>query len=123
MGTMPTTNLLTTQEAIFTVSADDGTTSRPAGFSAQVSPYANAYVALVGGNTLHLVPKQPGASTVTINGHSQDGTPLPPVSLSFNASLPPVPQATEFVLSTPSVSNQNITTPGDPGTDTVTGTV
>lgn len=73
----------------------------------QISPYSVAYVANASG-TLHVVAKTVGAVTLTISGHSQDGTP---------------PQATHFVLGSWTVKNQDITTPDDPGVDTVNGTV
>ena len=118
--------MTTGQEAVFDLSAADDLTppvQRPAGFSAQVDNYPVAYIALQGGNHLHVVAKTVGTVNVTINGHSDDGTALPPLSLQFVISAPPVPQATHFVATTPAVKGTDITTPADPGTDTVTGTV
>lgn len=115
--------LLTNQEALQALSATgaDGS-AKPAGFSAQIAPYATAYVALTGGNTLHIVPKGPtGDVTVTITGHSADGTALPVVTITYTISAPPVAQATQIVAADPTIKGQDITTPPDPGTDTVTG--
>lgn len=124
---MPTpTALLTNQEGVFTFLAYDSATppnQRPAGFSAQVAPYSVAYVALTGTNTLHVVPKTAGSFTITINGHASDGSALAPLELDFTASTPPISPATNFVASTVTVKGQDITTPADPGTDTVTGNV
>lgn len=121
---MPTTTLTTSQAAFFDLSAagaDD--TPRPAGFSAIVSDYSKGYVALVGTRVYFVSKGTAGANSITISGHSQNGTTLPDVTLDFNVTLPPVPQATHFVIGDISVVNQDITTPGDPGTDTITGTV
>lgn len=121
---MPTTTLTTIQEAFFDLSAaGSDETPRPAGFSAVVSDYSKGYIALVG-TRLHFVSKgTAGANSVTISGHSQDGTALPDKVVDFNVTDPPVPQATHFVIGDISVADQNITTPGDPGTNTVTGSV
>ncbi len=122
---MPTTTLTTSQAAFFDLSAAGADESpRPAGFSAAVSDYAKGYVALLGLNRLYFVSKGiPGVNSITISGHSQDGTALPDRIIDFNVTSPPVPQATHFVIGDISVVNQDITTPGDPGTDTVTGGV
>lgn len=118
------TTLLTTQEAIFDISAaqTDGI-SRAAAFSATVSDYSTAYVALVGANHIHCVSKKAGTVTVTVSGHSQDGTALPPITKDFTFNTPPSPQADHFITTDPSVRNTDTITPQDPGTDTVTGTV
>jgi hypothetical protein len=118
------TTLLTNQEAVFNVQAfDDSNAAKPAGFSAKVSGYPGAYVAIVGSNNIHFVAVNPGTYTVTVTGHSQDGTALPTLTLDFTVNTPPVPQATHLVLSDPVVGNKSIVTPADPGTDTVTGNV
>lgn len=96
---------------------------KPAAFAAQVTGYPGAYIAVVGNNQLHFVAREPGDYSVTIGGHSQDGTELPVTTIDFHVDAPPIPQATSLVASTPTVSAQNITTPADPGTNTVTGTV
>lgn len=118
------TTLLTNQEATFNVGAtDDLNNAKPAAFTAQVSGYPGAYVALVGSNQLHFVAKVAGTFTVTITGHSQDGTALPTLTLDFTVNVPPVPQATKLTVTDPIVSNQSIVTPADPGNSTVTGNV
>lgn len=120
---MPT-NLLTTEEAVVTISATGADGSpKPAAFAAQITNYPGAYLAIVGGNQLHVVARDPGDYTVTIGGHSADGTALPNTTIDFHVDAPPVPQATALGASAPSVSTQNITTPPDPGTNTVTGSV
>lgn len=109
---------------MFSVSAMGGDGSpKSAAFAAQVTNYPGAYLAVVGTNQLHFVARDPGSYTVTIGGHSQDGTPLPNITIDFEVSAPPIPQATALVASTPTVKAQDITTPADPGTNTVTGTV
>ncbi len=123
---MPTTSLLTNQEAVTSIGADDGATppvAKPASLSAQVSNFPNAYIALVGSNQLHFVAQQPGDFTVTINGHSQDLTPLPALVLNFHVDAPPVPQAKEITATDLTVKNQDVTTPANPGTDTITFSV
>lgn len=72
---------------------------------------------------LHCVPKKAGTVSITVSGHSADGTPLPSLTFDFTISNPPVPQADHFVLGSPTVKGQDTTTPADPGTDTVVGTV
>ena len=118
------TNILTTEEAVFSISATgaDGT-AKPAAFAAQVSGYPGAYIAIVGANNLHFVANDPGDYTVTIGGHSADGTALPDLTLDFHVAAPPVPQATALVASTPAVRTKDLVTPADPGTNTVTGSV
>lgn len=115
------TTLLINQQAKFQIAAKgvDGT-DRPAGFSATISNYAVAYVAIDGAGWLHAVPKTTGAVTVTITGHSQDGTEMTPLSLDFQINPLPVPQADHFEASAP-VLDSLIIVPADPGTDTVTG--
>ena len=122
----PMTNLLVNQEAVTTIGADDGATppvAKPASLSAQVSGFPNAYIALVGSNQLHFVGQQPGDFTVTVSGHSADLTALPDLVLNFHVDAIPVPQAKEITASDPTVKNQDITTPANPGTDTVTFSV
>ncbi len=118
------TPLLTNQQARFSVgAADDANNAKPAGFSAQVSGYPNAYVYLNGANEVNFVARQPGNFTVTVTGHSQNGTLLPTLTVDFVVSAPPVPQATHLTATDPIVRNQDITTAADPGTDTITGNV
>lgn len=120
---MPT-SLLTTEEAVVNISATGADGSpKPAAFAAQVTNYPGAYIAVVGNNQLHFVARAAGDYTVTIGGHSQDGTELPTTTIDFHVAEPPVAQATSLVASDPTVRAQDITTPADPGTNTVTGTV
>lgn len=120
------TSLQINQEAIFSITSNGADESpRPAGFSATINPYSVAYVAAAptGGGNLHVVGKTVGTCTLTISGHSQDGTSLPDLSLDFNLTAIPVPQATHFVAGSIAVGDQGITTPADPGTDTITGSL
>lgn len=121
---MPAISLQLGQEAFLSSlgAQDDSGTPQSAAFSAQIAPYAVAYVANAGG-TLHVVAKTTGSATLTISGHSQDGTPLPNQTQDFTISTPPPPQATHFVLGSWTVKGQDITTPADPGVDTVSGLV
>lgn len=97
--------------------------SRPAAFSVKSSNYAVGYVALQGTNTVYAVSKAVGSFDATITGHSQDGTPLPPVVVNFTVTPVPVPQAEHFEAGTPAVENWALGRPDDPGTDTVTGSL
>ena len=120
---MLTTNLITGQEAIIPLSATgaDGT-GKPAGISAKVVPYPGLHLSLSsGGSPLHAVADSAGDYTVTISGHSQDGTTLPNDLLQFHVTVPPPPQATSIVVGTITIKGADITTPADPGTDTVVG--
>jgi hypothetical protein len=116
--------LQTSQEAVLSSigAQDDSGNPLPAAFSAQIAPYSVAYVANDGG-VLHVVAKTVGTATLTISGHSQNGTALPNQTQDFTVSAPPVPQATHFVIGSWTVKGDDITTPLDPGTDTVNGTV
>ena len=122
---MPTP-LTTDQEAVFSVAGYDDSVppaQKPVSGTAIVSGYPGAYVARVGQNELHFVAQQPGSYTVTINATSQDGTALPVVTLDFTVTAPPVPQATHVTATDPIVKNKDITTPGDPGSNTVSFSV
>lgn len=116
--------MFTNQEAVFDVgSIDDDGAFRPAAFSAEVDGYPSAYIAVVGANHLHFRPIAPGTYTVTISGHAAgSGAELPVSSYTFDVAAPPESTATQFKLSTPVLRATDIATPGDPGTDTVTGT-
>lgn len=97
---------------------------RPAGFSATVSNYSVAYVANVGTNGLSVVSKGLGTCDVTIFSHSQDGTPLPNIVRSYTVDPAPVPQANNLVVNNDQgVQPNGLTTPSDPGTDTVVGSL
>ena len=121
---MPAIALILGQEAVLSSigAQDDSGNPQPAAFSAQIAPYSAAYVANAGG-TLHVVAKTTGSATLTISGHSQDGTALPPQAQDFTITTPPPPQATQFILGSWTVKSKDITTPLDPGVDTVNGTV
>ncbi len=93
--------------------------ARPAALSAQVSGYPGAYVALVGANNLHFVAQAPGDYTVTVSGHSADGTALPSITASFTVTAPPVEQADAITATDPVIRTKDNITPADPGTDTV----
>ncbi len=118
-------NMLTSQEAIMALSAaDNADNPRPASASIQTAPYPAAYTAVVGGNSLHFVPSAPGTYTVTITGTSADGTAIPTTVTTFIVTdTPPPDQATHFVLGDVVLRTKDITTPGDPGSDTVTASV
>src|SRR5271157_229957 len=116
-------SLLVNQTDWFTVGAQGaGGESEPAGYSVQVSDYATAYVAPAPNfaNRVYVVPKKAGSVTVTVSGHSADGTALPPITRSYEFDPLPLPQATQFVLGADSSDNIN-QAPADPGTDTITG--
>lgn len=121
---MPTTSLIIGQDARFPLFAkgSDGT-PRPAAFSVKSSDYSIGYVAVTGGNTVYAVSKAVGSFTATVTGHSQDGTALPPLVMSFDVIPVPVPQADHFEVGSLVVEDWAITRPDDPGTDTVTGTL
>src|SRR5271157_4556007 len=100
---MSTIVLLVNQIDYFTVGAQGaGGETEPAGFSVQVSDYTVAYVGFLGNppNTVAVVPKKAGTVTVTVSGHSADGTALPAITRSYEFDPLPVPQATQFVLGT-----------------------
>ena len=106
---MPAISLILGQEAVLSSigAQDDSGNPQPAAFSAQIAPYSAAYVANAGG-TLHVVAKTTGSATLTISGHSQDGTALPPQAQDFTITTPPPPQATQFVLGSWTVKSKDI---------------
>lgn len=115
------TEFLINQQAKFSLAAKDADgIDRPAGFSVTTSDYSIAYVAIDGSNWIHVVPKAPGSVTVTVTGHSQDGTAMTPLTLEFTIDPLPTPQATHFEAGEP-VLDSLIIVPPDPGTDTATG--
>jgi hypothetical protein len=117
------TSMTLGQEAVFALAAKDNTdVDRPVSFSITVTNYAAIYVQ-VAGNTVHVVSKGVGTGNAVISGHSQDGTALPDLTMEFTVGPVPIPQATHFVAGSVTVKNSDITTPADPGTDTVTGTL
>lgn len=125
---MPTTPMLSGQEAIWTIgAADDSGTARAATFTATVSVYSpgDVYVNVPSDkpNQLHFVAKTAGNYTVTITGNSQDGTPLPADVQSFVVTDAPTPQATHFTDSSVTVFGITVFTPGDPGADHISGTL
>lgn len=98
--------------------------ARPCGYSVKTSDYSVAYAAVDGSGWIHIVPKTIGTVTVTISGHSQDGTAMTPLSLDFSVTPVPVPQADHFEIGTIEVMGPLAPqSPADPGTDTVTGTL
>lgn len=120
-------NLIAGQCAFFDLDAQDDATppvSHNANYSVQVADYSLGYVAKQGGSRIFFVPKQPGTVNVVISGTSQDGTPLPMVTVTFQTSAAPPPdQATHFVTGPITATQINIGTPGDPGVDNVTGSL
>lgn len=118
------TSLLPSQCAKFTLSAHDAAdVARAATFSVKVANYALGYVFNVTGQ-IYFVPKGVGENSITITGKDSAGNDLPPMSLDFTVTAtPPPPEATHFVVGAIQILGINITTPTDPGTDTVTGTL
>lgn len=117
------TSLLPNQAARFNLgAADNDGVGRPASFSVKVANYSLGYV-FAQGNQIYFVPKGLGSTSITVSGTAHDGTALTPLSFDFVTSEAPVPQATHFTSDTIQILNQDITTPQDPGSDTVTGTL
>lgn len=112
--------------AKFVLSAkDDAGVGHNASYSAQISDTAVGYIAKVGSGDIYMVAKAAGVVNIVITGTSQDGTPLPALTIEYT-----VPggggetQATHFETGDITVSANNIGTPPEvPGQDTVTGSV
>lgn len=120
---MPATSLLPSQAARFNLGAQDNSgTGRPASFSVKVADYSLGYV-FAQGNQIYFVPKALGSTSITVSGTANDGTALPPLSFDFVTAMAPPPEATHFTADGIQVLNQDITTPADPGSDTVTGSL
>lgn len=108
------------QEATFNVGATDGTNPRAANLVAQLDTFGTVgYIALVTPTEVHFVALGAGTGVVTITGHSQDGTALTPITKEFTVGATPVTQANTITASEPVVKNQDITTPPNPGSDTI----
>jgi hypothetical protein len=121
---MTATSLLPNQCGRFSLgAADAGGAARPATFAVKIADSSLGYVALQSGNQVWYVPKGVGVTTITISGASADGTALTPVSMQFTTATPPPPQASTFTESAVEIRGQDITTPADPGSDTVTGSL
>ncbi len=119
------TNLIAGQVAFFDIlgAQDDGGVNRPATFAVKVADYTLGYVALSGGTRVYFVPKLVGATSITISSKNQSGGSLPDITMDFTTADLPSPQATHLVLSGLTVAAADITTPIDPGNDTVTGSL
>ncbi len=119
------TNLTVGQNAFFDLSAqDDASVPHNASYSAQISDVSVGYIAKVGAGRIYMVSKTPGTVNVVVSGTSANGTPLPTVTVEYTVTPASTePQATHFVTSTPSVQANDITTPAETASDTVTGTV
>lgn len=111
----------TNQEAIFALSVTPAGTT--ATFSVTTSSAAIAYVAKTGNETIHIVGVSPGTCSITMTSHSQDNTLIQSDSISVTVTTPPPPQATAVTAGTVTTQNQGLSTPPDPGTPTVTGSL
>ncbi len=120
---MVTTSLLPNQVGRFVLGAVDGDgVARPATFSVKVADYSLGYV-FAQGSQIYFVPKANGTTTILISGAAADSSPLPNITMEFVTAVPPPPHAANFTTSTVEILNHDITTPGDPGSDTVTGSL
>ncbi len=61
-----------------------------------------------------------GTLDVNITGHSQNGTPMTPLTLNFEVTIPPPPQADHFEIGDLFI-NDGFAKPANPGTDSVNG--
>lgn len=115
------TTLLVNQYDNFTITAADASGNPlPATFTASLDNPSLAYLAVIGGHSLNIVPKAPGLVTVTITGASQDGTVLGPYTRQYQINALPVPQATQLQFTADALGSI-IIAPADPGTPTVSG--
>lgn len=88
--------------------------------TAELSDYTDAFLTVNNASSVS-VWKRPGLApgktftfNAMFNGKSQDGTPLPQLSIPVTITTPGVPQATQIIAGTTSTHNSAL--PADPGT-------
>lgn len=101
--------------------------SHHAAFAVKSLDYLNLYVALQGASRIYAVPKTPGFAgnvSIQISGTAPDGTALPAVTVDFAlGTVAPPPDPLHIQLSAITTKPSDFTVPGDPGSDTITGSL
>ena len=128
---MPNPQIQPGESAVVGIIGQNGTSTLPLGsLSVSIDNYGAAFVAKIQPDMsaqafYNLVPKSVPAGTtitvtVTLNGTSQNGVVLPPITAQYDLVGPPVgPQANEIVTSPANISSQFVTSSVDPGSGTV----
>ena len=124
---MPT-SIPSGQVAFFDLDIQNGAgVSHHAAFSVKSLDYTNLYVALQGASRIYAVPKTAGFTgnvSIQLIATAPDGTVLPTVTVDFSlGSTPPPPDPLHLVVGPIATKDVDITVPGDPGSDTITGSL
>ncbi len=124
---MPT-SIPSGQVAFLDVDVQNGAgVSHHAAFSVKSLDYTNLYVALQGASRIYAVPKTAGFAgnvSITINATAPDGTVIPQVTVDFAlGSTPPPPDPLSIITGAITTKPSDFTVPGDPGSDTITGSL